>query len=159
MEKPQVTPNHFGETEPWKKVCFNGNAYYLGGISSEAKIEPFLFGVTVYEFQRGSAFILYNDGRVFRHDLEDEKICTAGGALIFFSDAGMSMFVEGGELTCSFNDLNLYFTLVDFSLLERKKVSFYLPDERAVSMDVREIFETIGQLDLTYLVGDNSGGI
>ena len=106
----------------------------------------------VYEHNKGTAFVLLEDGRVFRHDLEDESVGVFEGTLVFYSDAGLSVFCKEGEISCIFNDLGEYIIDISFDDIGEVGIRFTLGDSRELVLSVSDIVERIGNKTSENLV-------
>jgi len=150
--KAVLIPNHFGEESPCKIVEIRGKIFVLGGLSENAKTKRFSFGWVAYEPEKGTAFVFLDSGEIYRHDSEDEAFGIIGANAVFYSDAGLSVFSEIGEVLCVFNDFNQYFIDIDFTEILDGTVSFTLGDMRTKRYTINEIVDEIGVAETSGLV-------
>jgi len=147
-------PNHFGVYKPCVYARINKKSYALGGITEKAKVLKFSDGWVVYEQDKGTAFVFLENGSIYIHDLEDERVIVFNGSLIFHSDAGLSLFSESGETTCVFNEFNQYFLDINLSEINKGIVTFTRGDSSIMLLSISDIASQIGKPSFTDLFNE-----
>ncbi|WP_306143125.1 hypothetical protein [Roseibium sp. MMSF_3412] len=129
----------------------NEREFLFGGLTENAKTQKLPSGWVVHQLERGVAFVVFDDGAIFLHDCEDEAFKVVGDSAVFYSDAGLSAYRHGKRFDCLFNDLNQYFTNIDFQEIDRVGVRFEFGSGFELVLSVSDIVNQIGRMDTSNL--------
>lgn len=140
-----VVPSAFGDMEPNITVEIGEEQYALGGLTKNASASKFNGGWVIYETAKGTAIVLLSEGSVFVNLFEHEEFILMEGNVLFYSDIGFSYFDKNGGVRCVFNDLNEYFTDIDYLNIDKGLVLFTRGDGSQKRLSVLELVTLIGK--------------